>query len=299
MDNHAKWGTAEMGMTSNKQTRKDGGHMRTLKSMNQGFSIVELLTVIAIIAVLAAILFPVASTAKEKARQATCMANLNQIQQAIKMYKLDERVYPEMLVGPVFTNTNGSVMDLSQIRYGYVVQGYMKDYHVLHCPNGRTKNPADLTPDINIMRPDPNDDNYRIYGLASDYYGTNPVNGNKVFTYGYDSYSVGSECDGSMNERYSVYRPYEPVNNNGGYESGKTDDMCQLQYNNPPENTIVTWCTNHRTCDGSQPAPSSFDMVLLLNGSVKRVTSIDMVKRMTGNDPNYNNGGNNELWCLK
>lgn len=274
--------------------------MRSLKTTNQGFSMVELLTVIAIIAILAAILFPVFSTAKEKARQASCMANMNQIQQALKMYKLDERVYPEMLVGPVFTSTSGSLIDFSRIQFGYLLKGYTKDYTVFHCANNPSPSPAAVTQEMTIMRPDPNDDNYRIYGSSTDYYGINyKVNGITAYAYAYESYSVGKECDGSLSERYNVYRPYTPVESSGAYQSGKADDMCQLQYSNPPENTIVTWCTSHRSCGTALPSPSSFDLVLLLSGSVKRVTSLDMLQKMTGNDPNYNAEGNNELWCLK
>lgn len=55
----------------------------------EGFTLVELLTVIGIIAVLAAILFPVFSSARAKARQATCLSNLQQIGVAIESYVQD------------------------------------------------------------------------------------------------------------------------------------------------------------------------------------------------------------------
>src|SRR4030088_2532951 len=55
----------------------------------RAFTLIELLGVIAIIAILAAILFPVFAQAREKARQTTCQSNLKQIGIAISMYVQD------------------------------------------------------------------------------------------------------------------------------------------------------------------------------------------------------------------
>ena len=52
----------------------------------RGFTLIELLVVITIIAVLAAILFPVFAKAKDAARTSTCTSNLKQIGNAFKMY---------------------------------------------------------------------------------------------------------------------------------------------------------------------------------------------------------------------
>jgi prepilin-type N-terminal cleavage/methylation domain-containing protein len=68
--------------------------MSAVRARRAGFTLVELLVVIAIIAVLIAILFPVFNSAREKARQARCMANLHEIAVAIRMYRLDEGAYP-------------------------------------------------------------------------------------------------------------------------------------------------------------------------------------------------------------
>ena len=60
-----------------------------------GFTLIELLVVVGIIAVLAAILFPVFGAAREKARQASCMNNQRQISLAIQMYAQDNKdTYP-------------------------------------------------------------------------------------------------------------------------------------------------------------------------------------------------------------
>jgi len=63
--------------------------------MRKGFTLIEILVVIAIIAILAAILFPVFSRARAKARQATCASNLRQLGSAIEMYVGDyDELYP-------------------------------------------------------------------------------------------------------------------------------------------------------------------------------------------------------------
>src|SRR5437764_15486635 len=61
----------------------------------RAFTLIELLVVSAIIAILAAILFPVFAQARETARQATCTANLKQIGSALAMYVQDyDETYP-------------------------------------------------------------------------------------------------------------------------------------------------------------------------------------------------------------
>jgi len=61
----------------------------------RAFTLVELLVVISIIAVLAAILFPTLSIAKAKAQQAKCISNLRQIAIALELYAQDHEIYPD------------------------------------------------------------------------------------------------------------------------------------------------------------------------------------------------------------
>lgn len=66
---------------------------------NQAFTLIELLTVIAIIAVLTAILFPVAGTVREQARATDCMSNLHQLWVSANVYREDEGAFPSALLG--------------------------------------------------------------------------------------------------------------------------------------------------------------------------------------------------------
>jgi len=60
-----------------------------MSKRGRGFTLIELLVVIAIIAILAGILFPVFAKAREKAEQADCISNVNQMAKAHLMYAQD------------------------------------------------------------------------------------------------------------------------------------------------------------------------------------------------------------------
>lgn len=55
----------------------------------RAFTLIELLVVVAIIALLAAILFPAFATVRGRARQTACLSNLKQIASAVQMYGQD------------------------------------------------------------------------------------------------------------------------------------------------------------------------------------------------------------------
>ena len=63
--------------------------IRTRRAGSPGYTLIELLTVIAVIAVLTAILLPVFWSAREKSRASSCLSNYHQIGLAIQMYATD------------------------------------------------------------------------------------------------------------------------------------------------------------------------------------------------------------------
>lgn len=72
-------------------------HPHRPPSTRKAFTLVELLIVIAIIGLLAAILFPAFRRAQESAAQTNCASNLKQIYMAVELYRQDEKVYPASL----------------------------------------------------------------------------------------------------------------------------------------------------------------------------------------------------------
>lgn len=93
----------------------------------RGFTLVELLVVVAIIAVLAGILFPSFMQAREQGRRADCLSNMRQVGIAINLYVQDnEGAYPSSPAGAKpgqrLTNAEGFAAWTTAV-YPYIVSG--------------------------------------------------------------------------------------------------------------------------------------------------------------------------------
>jgi len=113
--------------------------------MKHAFSLVELLVVVSIIALLAAILFPVFSRVRENGRRAACQSNLKQIGYGLIQYSQD---YDEILVADWYgtsipigsgdTLPPGSTDGVSY-KWEDAVFPYVKNEQVFNCPSATDK----------------------------------------------------------------------------------------------------------------------------------------------------------------
>lgn len=101
-------------------------------SKRSAFTLIEMLVVIAIIGMLAAILFPVFARARENSRRSSCQSNLKQLGIGILQYTqdYDERYIPN-------TKT-GSIADTPAISWTVALLPYTKSREILRCASNAT-----------------------------------------------------------------------------------------------------------------------------------------------------------------
>jgi prepilin-type N-terminal cleavage/methylation domain-containing protein/prepilin-type processing-associated H-X9-DG protein len=150
----------------------------------RGFTLVELLVVVAIIAVLIGILLPTLTRVQDQVRLTSCLANLRTLGQAHRIYGNDYRdqrvamwvtFVPRRTVSYDYDNVSPDVRRRGQVfGQGVLVEQYLKGkFDVLLCPS------LDLQVDVQIDR-----DNWQANAVRSGssyayFYreNTNPVDG--------------------------------------------------------------------------------------------------------------------------
>ena len=219
------------------------------------FTMVELLTVIAIIAILAAILFPVFGTVQESARRGNTMTKLQKISQAVAAYNLDNREYPEYLFGPAISQADGtpfgaapyySMKDVASIvNKGVPSVGppvpaiatsirriyskslypvYVRDLDTFSCDNNVVKNasdPNDVLPGQRYLNYDPTNGTMSRLSLTANAAGNTLNTSFTLPYYRYDSYDASPkllDTGGTIDNNTLITRysrHWYPITNNG------------------------------------------------------------------------------------
>src|SRR5258708_17920709 len=101
------------------------------RPISRGFTAIAFIVVIAIIATLAAILFPVFAQARESARSISCLSNMKQMGLAVRMYADD---YDETFPNIRLYEGTGNCCNQDLI-WKNVVQPYIKNKQIFACPS--------------------------------------------------------------------------------------------------------------------------------------------------------------------
>jgi prepilin-type N-terminal cleavage/methylation domain-containing protein len=224
---------------------------------SRGFTLIELLVVIAIIAILAAILLPVFASARERTRRSTCESNMQQIYEALELFKKDTLGYP-----PGLWDTAGS-----------------------GSPLGSYGNPCNPTPPPNTPAPwpvPPTDGLSVLLGLRDCngvqlipvYLGSqeylhcpdNPVDDKSMTnTVGSVTYQPWYNYDGADTYAASLGYPTRMAIQTYGLQRFEDETAAvsdpdfarQLYLKDPDPTSVITWCFEHRPMVNGVPTPQS------------------------------------------
>jgi prepilin-type N-terminal cleavage/methylation domain-containing protein/prepilin-type processing-associated H-X9-DG protein len=145
-----------------------------MMSRRRGFTLIELLVVISIIAILAAMLFPVFARARESARKIQCLSNVKNIAMAVQIYFTDYDKFPppeaDGNVNAWFDNCGGntrpgccSTQANPYLRWPVIFDEYVKNRDVWRCPSAvRVAYPGAIMPA---------GDWFKLFSNSSKHYG--------------------------------------------------------------------------------------------------------------------------------
>lgn len=278
-----------------------------------GFTLIEVLVVIAIIAILAAITFPVIARAKDSAYRSSDLNNMNSLRSALQVYRVDQGAYPPQLFGYVTLYATGPnagqvipATALSSFLYPKRVNSFdvfrpsyerakPRDTHTGVWPtqDARAAGSApiiDTNGDGALTAADDDPCARQRYGPTQVVERRDPVSGLMVPAefYSVSGYDVAHTRQGTgayRDElRYALFWTYWGIGNDAGCSPSGTpgnalDDPRQLGYNEPPENTVITWNSYFRDYENGGIARIKRDIVLFSGGAAKPYDSVDLADR--------------------
>lgn len=230
-------------------------------NQNRAFTLIELLVVVAIISVLAAIIFPVFARARENARRASCMSNLKQIGLALMQYTQD---YDERLPANSYLSTkpfpNDPSHSGSRWLWWHMIYPYIKNSQVFICPS--------TTASWDTLNPD---------GYAPVTKGTSGLGTMHIWSYGYNQnlveYSSGVSTGRSLADIPQV--AITPFSADSTYYLMSADVRCAFRH----DATTNPSCTGTVGTNNDPPMPRHLDTfnMLFVDGHVKSQRSNDWV----------------------
>ena len=93
-----------------------------------GFSLVEILVVLSVIATILALLMPALRGAAEAARRAQCMNNLKQIHLGLQSYHASHNIYPPGLIGPPGVAASSAGVPWTGMLLPFIEQAWMYNF---------------------------------------------------------------------------------------------------------------------------------------------------------------------------
>lgn len=118
-----------------------------MRQKQDGFTLIELLVVVSIVALLAALLFPVFSHVRAQGQQTACLSNLRQLSLAVSLYAQDSDDHYPYAGDPSDLDTSGwqkwqlgkywaavEEMQLQDRTVPNVMTAYVKNRELWHCP---------------------------------------------------------------------------------------------------------------------------------------------------------------------
>jgi prepilin-type N-terminal cleavage/methylation domain-containing protein len=262
----------------------------------RGFTLIELLTVIAIIAILTAVLLPVFALVKENARRSACMSNLQRIYQGAKAYELDNRRFPDYLLGPALANDGSQLTTLGPVNSGLSLEQiagylsstgndavtrrvktayqtalypeYIDDPGIFHCPNNDIVDSRNDLSAYVVTRIEQNQPPADIQASGSYNHGF----------FKYDSYDTNPRILANDRLDTGVYLPrysrlwQNIIADNNDDEFKSAEYRNQLQWASPSSDTYLTMCSFH--------APKGKVIMLWLNGQAK-VMDVNKLRNKT------------------